>query len=81
MKRGQVHFPALDLGRPRGLSSTVIMNLTLRFPEVIEKRNDLSVACIARRSETRFRVQLHSGFAQRRKHCSSGPLKIRRAHV
>ena len=28
MKRGQVHLPALDLGRPRGLSFTVIMNLT-----------------------------------------------------
>ena len=27
-KRGQVHFPALDLGRPSALSSTVIMNLT-----------------------------------------------------
>ena len=25
---GQIHFPALDLGRPRGLSSTAIMNLT-----------------------------------------------------
>ena len=27
-KRGQVYFPALDLGRPRGLSPMVIMNLT-----------------------------------------------------
>ena len=28
VKRGQVRLPALDLGRPRGLSSTVVMNLT-----------------------------------------------------
>ena len=28
VKRGQAHLPALDLGRPRGLSFTVIMNLT-----------------------------------------------------
>ena len=31
-KRGQVHFPTLDLGRPRGLCSTVIMNLTPILP-------------------------------------------------